>query len=153
MKSENARNKSRPARPRCSFQWQPQSVGLSRRVPPPVQVQRGESAQREPPQMPCPATQKPNTYSVMSMHERGVVRARDEEASPDEPPALRARVAGLPVSVDRSDFAYHGLDGEDFERLQLYAVSTAESPPNDAWASELVTESVVSIAVRARSCR
>ena len=53
------------------------------------------------------------------MHERGVIRARDEEVSPDEPPEIRARVAGLPVSVDRGDFAYHGLDGEDSERLQL----------------------------------
>ena len=47
------------------------------------------------------------------------------------------------MSVDRSDFAYHGLDGEDSERLQLYAVSTAERPPNDASSSELVTELVV----------
>ena len=77
------------------------------------------------------------------MPDRGVVRARDEEASRDEPPELRARVAGLPVSVDRSDFAYHGLDGEDSERLQRYAVSTGESLPNKARASELVTESVV----------
>ena len=37
----------------------------------------------------------------------------------------------------------HGLDGEDSERLQLYAVSTGESPANNAWDSELVTESVV----------
>ena len=47
------------------------------------------------------------------------------------------------MSVDRGDFAYHGLDGEGSERLQLYAVSTTESPPSDAWASEVVTESVV----------
>ena len=65
MKNENARNKSRPARPRCSFQWQPQSVGLSRRVPPPVRVPRGQAAQRASPQLPCPLTQKRNTYSVM----------------------------------------------------------------------------------------
>ena len=61
MKRENARDKSRPARPIWNFQWQFRSEGLSRRVPPPVQLLEGQTAQREPPQAPRPLTQKQRT--------------------------------------------------------------------------------------------
>ena len=82
MKNENARNKSSPARPRCSFQWQPQSVGLSRRAPPPVRVPRGQAAQRVSPQLPCPLMQKLKIFSVMN-------RCMSEEWSDRETMRLR----------------------------------------------------------------
>ena len=65
MKRESARDKIRPAKPRCNFQRQPQSGDLSRRVPPPGQVLVGQTAQREPPQAPRPLTQKLKTCLVM----------------------------------------------------------------------------------------
>ena len=72
-----------------------------------------------------------------------VHRAFAPHAGDDEPATHYHRVAGLEVSVDRSDLAYHGLDGEDCEQLHHVAVECGDERVNAAWQHNPVLESIV----------
>ena len=96
---------------------------------------------------PAPATQEAASSSAMPAVVPAAMqvedRTRTAEAAEGEPRAKAPRIANLLVSVDMSDPNYLGLDGENFDRLKLFATTVRDRDTPKAWADDLVPEAVV----------